>query len=90
MSLEACSEVIIDILEVPVKSKYASQLKYDKNKRASDPEYRAKKNEQTRLRNKERYENDPEYRERQREKARLREAKIREFYKIHRDLIEVK
>lgn len=73
----------VEIIETPVKSKYTAQSKYDKKKREEDLEYRAKKNEFSRLRNKERYTNDPEYREQQKAKSREREAKIRAFYKAH-------
>lgn len=71
------------------KSKYQAQIDYDKKRRESDEEYRKKKNEQARLRNKERYANDIEYRNKVREMAKLREAKIREFYKTHKDLVSV-
>ena len=72
--------------ETQTKSKYASQLKYDKNRKETDPEYRAKKNAQVKNRNKERYANDPEYRERVKEKSRLRNKMIQDFYKTNKML----
>lgn len=74
-------------MSVEMKSKYTAQLKYDKKRREEDPEYKAKKNEQTRLRNKERYANDPEYRQYVINRSKVREAKIREFYKNNQNLI---
>lgn len=43
-------------------SKYASHIAYDKHRKETDPDYRAKKNAQVNARNKQRYAEDPEFR----------------------------
>ena len=68
-------------------SKYKAQIKYDKQRKETDPEYKQKKNKQVRQRNNQRYNTDPVYREAQKTKARERSALLRQFYKDNKNNI---
>ena len=66
-------------------SKNAYQIAWDKNKRATDPEYKAKKNALINRLYKERWANDPEFREKRKQYISERNKKINQFYKDHKD-----
>jgi hypothetical protein len=75
--------------EIPVKSKYISQINYDKRMKEENPEYKMKKNEMVKNRNKYRYDNDPEYRQKCIERARIRNIKVREVYNTYKSIVNI-
>ena len=65
----------------PQKSKYASQLAYEKRKLATDPEFRKKKQQRSAKATKKRYQNDDEYRKRVLEYQKQRRDALKESHK---------
>lgn len=62
--------------------KYKSQYKYDIERKANDPEYKAKKYSKVNERNKFRYQNDEEFRLKRKQQNSERRKKLEEAYKF--------
>ena len=83
---QAPMEVIL--IDDKKKKKYQAQIDYDKQRKQTDPEYRAKKNELVRKRNYERYHSDPAFKARIVEAAKARTKRIMNIIKENKEVFK--
>lgn len=79
--------------EVPKKTRKTSEAqrravaKYQKKRMETDPDYKEKKNNASKLANKLRYQNDPEFRESKKAASKLHNERLRNFYNQFKDIV---